>query len=53
MIILKINNYGEISIKAKGTLYDLLVQMGRLSRATKQALQEVEKCKFTEQKKTE
>lgn len=53
MIILKINNYGEIKVKAKGHLYDLLVQMSRLSRVTKQALQEVEKCKFTEQKKTE
>lgn len=45
MINLKINNYGEIKIKAKGNLHELLVQMNRLSRVIKETMQEVEKCK--------
>ncbi|MBE5035839.1 hypothetical protein [Gallibacter intestinalis] len=45
MINLKINNYGEIKIKAKGSLYDLLAQMNRLSRVITETVQEVEKCK--------
>lgn len=45
MINLKIDNYGEIKIKAKGHLYDLLAQMNKLSRVIKETMQEVEKCK--------
>lgn len=45
MINLKINNYGEIKVKAKGNLHELLVQMNRLSRVIKETMQEVEKCK--------
>ena len=45
MISLKINNYGEIKVKAKGNIHELLVQMNRLSRVIKETMQEVEKCK--------
>lgn len=45
MINLKINNYGEIKIKAKGNLHELLVQMNRLSRVIKETMKEVEECK--------
>lgn len=45
MINLKINNCGEIKIKAKGNLHELLVQMNKLSRVIKEIRQEVEKCK--------
>lgn len=45
MINLKIDNYGEIKIKAKGHLYDLLVQMNKLSRVITETMKEAEKCK--------
>ena len=45
MINLKINNYGEIKVKAKGGLYDLLAQMNKLSRVITETMKEVDKCK--------
>ncbi len=45
VINLKVNNYGEIKVKAKGSLYDLLAQMNKLSRVITETMKEVEKCK--------
>lgn len=45
VINLKINNYREIKVKAKGSLHDLLVQMSRLNRVITETMKEVEKCK--------